>query len=338
MIPKHWISAAISLVDRAGILDAINWAGQSIDQHLYVLMYHRVDEYSHRPWLDPGIISTQPKQLEEQLRLIATKYSPVSAEDVIGALQQGRKLPKNAVLVTVDDGYLDFQEIIFPIASRYGIRPVLFVPTAFIGQGVYWWDKLYLAVDRSTEDRISTPVGDFRIEKIEDKKLALQAIRTRVKQLPFNQAMQIVETLYDAISGSEKSTQRGTLDWDELRSLARAGVTIAAHSHTHPLLSRIPFEQACDEIKISQEIVKREIGWALPLFAIPDGKPEFFTARMLDFFRSEGFQFVVTTVEGSARLTGDLSLRFPRVGVWSGLTLSAFHYHLTPAYRLHKDG
>ena len=83
------------------------------------------------------------------MRLIANKYHPVTAEEVLEAASGNRKLPPYAVLVTVDDGYRDFKNHIWRIAKPYGIRPVLFVPTAFIGSGVFWWDQLYDALHRT---------------------------------------------------------------------------------------------------------------------------------------------------------------------------------------------
>lgn len=95
----------------------------------------------------------------------------------------------------------------------------------------------------------------------------------------------------------------------------------------------IPFKLACQEIRTSQETIRREIGQALPIFAFPDGKREYFTPDLIEFLRDEGFKFAVTTLEGSASLSDERLLCFPRIGVWPGHSLSAFHYHLTPVFR-----
>ena len=86
------------------------------------------------------------------MRLVANKYRPVSAEQVLEAIRGDSPLPKDAVLVTVDDGYRSFQEVIFPICSRYGIQPLLFQPTAYVGTGTFWFDKVFQIIHLSEQN------------------------------------------------------------------------------------------------------------------------------------------------------------------------------------------
>ena len=331
-----WKSTVLNIVENLGVIAIFQNLSQYLKEYLYVLAYHRVDEYDHRPYLDPALISAEPAQFDAQMRLIAEKYHPVSAEDVLDAIEGRHPLPKNSVLVTVDDGYRDFKEIIFPVTERYGIKPVLFIPTAYVGQGLFWWDKLFVAICNCPSQEISTPFGSFSLGTPGEKKQVLEHLRHEVKTLPFEQGMQFVDSLYDAFPLINFDSPPTTLTWDELRTLAQSGVTIAAHTHTHALLSRIPFEQARYEIRTSQEAIRSEIGKALPIFAFPDGKPKYFTQELIEFLRSEGFKFAVTAIEGSATLSDDRILCFPRIGLWPTHSLSAFHFHLTPVYRFFR--
>ena len=333
MLKHKWKDVAFSIAEHGGVISLFQFLGQNIRQHLYVLVYHRVDEYDRCPWLDPVLISAEPAQFNAQMRLIAEKYHPVSAVDVLRAIDGEQPLPPNAVLVTVDDGYRDFKEVIFPITNQYGIEPVLFIPTAYVGRGPFWWDKLFAAISNWPGLEISTPLGSFSLRSPAEKNQVIRHLIQKVKTLPFDQGMQIIDALYNDHAPQNMADTCDILTWDELRTLAHNGVTIAAHTHTHALLSRIPFERACQEIRMSQDIIRREIGQALPIFAFPDGKLEFFTPDLLEFLCDEGFKFAVTTVEGSASLSGERLLCFPRTGVWPTHTLSAFHYHLTSVYR-----
>jgi len=337
MLSYKWKELAFNIAEHSGVISLFQFLGQNIRQHLYVLIYHRVDEHARCPWLDPALISAEPAQFREQMRLIAEKYHPVSAEDVLSAIDGMQPLPPNAVLVTVDDGYRDFKEVAFPITNQYGIKPVLFIPTAFVGKGPFWWEKLFTAVSNYPGPEISTPLGSFSIRSLPEKKQAIRHLKQEVKKLPFEQGMQIVDALYHDFVPRNSDDTRSILTWDELRVLARSGVTIAAHTHTHALLSRIPFEQACSEIRTSQEVIRSEIGKALPIFAFPDGTPGSFTPELIELLRDEGFKFAVTTIEGSASLSDDRVLCFPRIGFWPSHSLSAFHFHLTPVYSRFKQ-
>jgi len=331
-----WKSTAFNVAENLGVIAFFQNLGQYLKEYLFVLAYHRVDEYENRPWLDPELISAKPAQFNSQMRLVAEKYHPVSAEDVLNAIRGEQPLPPNAVLVTVDDGYRDFKEEAFPIANQYGIKPVLFIPTAFVGKGPFWWDKLFAAIANCPASEISTPLGSFFLRNPSEKEQAVIYLRQKVKVLPFDEGMQIVDVLYNDYAPQNKTDTCDILTWDELRTLANNGVTIAAHTHTHALLSRIPFERACQEIRTSQEAIRSEIGKVFPIFAFPDGKPEFFTPELIEFLRGEGFKFAVTTIDGSASLSDDRVLCFPRIGLWPNHSLSAFHFHLTPVYRFFR--
>ncbi len=329
-------NALVQLAARSGLIDTLRHWGAGRN-HLYVLGYHRVDEPHRRPWLDPSLISATPQQFARQMHILATCYHPVSAEEVINAIETNCPLPARAVLVTVDDGYRDYAEFIFPIAQKYGIRPVLFVPTAYPGRGGFWWDRLYGAVMNYPGAHLSTPLGTFRLATEAERQEALVHLRAYVKSLPFSEAMQFVQSLADAAPVSSASRRPpDTLDWDELRSLAAQGTTIAAHTHTHPLLTRIPFEEACVEIRTSLEIVRREVGQALPLFAYPDGQAQFFSEPLMNYLSSQGVRFAVTTIEGSDRLHPSNLLRFPRLGMHPRLNETTFKLHLTPLYAWYK--
>jgi len=333
---KRWKDAALNYAEKLGVNTIFQYFDRYLGETLYVLIYHRVEEYGLHPYLDPALISAVPAQFDAQMRLITEKYHPVSVEDVLSAIESQAPLPNNPVLVTVDDGYRDFKDVLLPIAKRYGIKPILFIPTAFVGQGLFWWDKLYIAISNCTKDELPTPYGIFPVRTLEEKSQAIGQLRQEVKALPFEQGMQFVNSIYAEHTTKDFNPPSITLTWDELRQLSTEGVTIAAHTHTHPLLSRITFEQACQEIRLSQETICREIGKALPIFAYPDGKPEYIPLELIDFLRTEGFKFAVTTVEGGATLSADTALYFPRIGLWPSHTLAAFHLHLTPFYRLLK--
>lgn len=325
---------ALTFAERFHLLDLVQRFGRGSGRRLYVLAYHRVDEFDRKPRLAPSLISATPAQFEAQMRFIAQRYHPISAEEVLEAIERGASLPRDAVLVTVDDGYCDFREVIFPIVHRYGIRPVLFVPTAYVGQGAFWWDQLFDALQQTRAQEISTPLGRLFLRTPAEKQAALAHLCAYIKRphSPFEQARRELQALCAAAAPDLLPPEHVTLDWDELRALARVGATIAAHSHTHPILSRIPLDQARDEIRTSQRLIAQEIGQALPIFAFPDGNPSAFNPSVMSLLREEGFKLAWTMVEGCVDLQLDDSLCLPRIAMGGKLTRAQVHFRLTPAY------
>lgn len=327
------------LLLKSGIARLLAWCGGR--NYITVFYYHRVDTPDHRPWLAPSLISCSPEEFDRQMRLLRESYAPVSVEDVLAALNGESVLPKRAALVTVDDGYRDFAEHILPIASQYDIQPLLFVPTAYVGEGVFWWDKMYQVIHYWDDEFLETPYGRFDLSTPKKRADALESFRMEIKGAEdFESAMTLLDALHESVKGrvnvdrvAQAEGASDTLSWDELRALSGQGAHVAAHTHTHPLLTRIPFEEACTEIATSQKLIHERLGYALPVFAFPDGQRRFFSPELVSFLKGEGFEFAVTTIEGGAKLREENALFFPRVGVYRKLSLAGFAYRLTPIYK-----
>ena len=111
-----------------------------------------------------------------------------------------------------------------------------------------------------------------------------------VKSLPHDEAMAWVDQLCDEL-GDQKH-QSSVLGWDELRRLASEGVTLAAHTRTHPLMNRISLSEARAEAVGSYDDLRREIGDVPKVFSYPSGG---FTEDVSKMLADEGFLFAFTT-------------------------------------------
>jgi peptidoglycan/xylan/chitin deacetylase (PgdA/CDA1 family) len=87
-----------------------------------VLMYHAVNT-------EGGKLSVSPEVFRTQMRFLKEHRSVVSMEDIVDALDGKKTLPKNAVAVTIDDGYLDTYREAFPILKEFRIPFTLFLTT-----------------------------------------------------------------------------------------------------------------------------------------------------------------------------------------------------------------
>lgn len=299
---------------------------------LYVLAYHRIDEPKRRPDLDPQLISASATQFEEQMRTIARHLCPVAAEDVLEAARGGVPLPRNAVLVTFDDGYRDFQEHAAPAALRHGVRPLLFVATAHVGGELFWWDQLYRIVAQAPGNDLETSFGTFSIRSPEERRRVVEIWRRRVRASTGERERSEIEERYAACP-AQPDLGQALLGWDDLRGLAAAGVTVAAHSHTHPLLGWLPPELVRLEVRTAREHLSRNLGGTLPLFAYPDGRAPLASGDGVErVLREEGIELAFTMREGRAALDRDPLLRLPRISVSPTEGLGLFRMHLTPRY------
>lgn len=294
---------------------------------LAVLTYHRVDDPAARPDLLPSLLSATPATFEAQARCLAERYRPVSMAEVLEAAQRPTTLPPRAVLVTFDDAYADFARHAWPILRAAGVPVTLFVPTAYPGRQIeeFWWDRLWAALWSTTRrDRLITPAGTVGLETAVDRSDAMGVLRTWLKGLDDHTAMSEVDRIAGELGASGGSTRPvpgpAVLDWDALRRLAAEGVTLAAHTRTHPLLDRVDLDRAVAEIEGSREDLEREIGAAPPVLAYPSGAHG---ASAVEAARRAGMTLAFTTVRGGndLRHADPLRLRRINVGLRAGVPL-----------------
>lgn len=323
-------SLLLNAAEQTGFLRLAQIPLHDAGNHLIVLAYHRVadanSQFSNRLY---DLVCASPRKFDEQMRLLSDCFHPVSAEDVLNALNGGKPLPAQAVLVTVDDGYRDFKETIFPITQKYGIRPVLFVPTAYVGNGFFWWDRLFNAINNTNLQEVETLLGRFTLQDKAARLVAFDALADYVRTQPFEKARSDIEQLCNEITPDTNQNISYTLNWDELRALSVEGVTIASHTHNHPIMTHVPIENARDEIRVSLNLIKQQIGQPLPIFAYPDGRDYAVNKELALMLKDEGIQMAFTMSDRISRLKQDDPHFFPRLIPYHSISLAQFHLMLT---------
>jgi len=85
--------------------------------------------------------------------------------------------------------------------------------------------------------------------------------------------------------------------------LKRNGVEVGSHTVTHPMLSRLPLEEAERELRESMAAVARATGDAAPPFAYPFGD---YSPDVVERARSLGYSCALTTDAGANDAEEDL--------------------------------
>lgn len=295
---------------------------------LRVLTYHRIDEPTRLPWLDPGLISASPKDFAKQMEYLAANYQIVSMSDVLTAVKTRniKDLPPRAILVTFDDGYCDFEEQAWPILSRYKIPATLFVPTAYPDhpERTFWWNNLYKALHNTRHNgKLNTSIGTFSLSDADSRNHAYQCLKNYLKTLPHTEATLTVSELCDLLD--VQPALNNILSWNTLRKLQREGLTLGAHTRTHPLLNRVSLHKAREEVLCSLDDLQREIGSVLPIFAYPGGG---FTNEVVSMLQREGLALAFTTKRGINHIPHMNPLRIQRINVGGRTSLSILRAQL----------
>jgi len=84
-----------------------------------------------------------PEVFEEQLHYLQDAgYYTIGLEEWRGAMQARTPLPGRAVLITFNDGYIDFRNNAWPLLQRYGFSATVFLVADCIGKSNSW-DRVY---------------------------------------------------------------------------------------------------------------------------------------------------------------------------------------------------
>src|SRR6202040_345646 len=121
------------------------------------------------------------------------------------------------------------------------------------------------------------------------------------------------------------------LNLAEVRRLAGEGMSIGAHTLTHPLLSQLPPESAWREISESRLGLERALGGPVWALAYPFGDLGSITRREVELAERAGF--TCAFLNGGGGL-GAPTPRFamPRVHVTATTTLAEFEAHVSGLY------
>lgn len=301
---------ASPIVQRGGrLIDAVVPGSTAL---CTVLTFHRID--TGDPDLYPGLAGVDPAGFERFVGELADRFRPIGVEQLIAALEGRAGLPSRSVLVTFDDAYRDFGEVAWPVLRAHDVPVVLFVPTAYPDDPTrrFWWDDLYGAFAR-------TGPLDWRAVGIDapSPAAAFRTIRDSIKSAPHAEAMATVRQMVAELGGGAPPDGDRVLGWDELRTLAAEGVTLAPHSRTHPMLDRLPPGELDGEIRGSLDDMREHLGTDLvaPVFAYPSGGHD---PAVREAVRRAGFDAAFTTERGLVDVGACDRSRLPRLNVGSG--------------------
>lgn len=111
---------------------------------------------------------------------------------------------------------------------------------------------------------------------------------------------------------------RELLSWQALRDITATGVEVAAHSHTHAQLDRLPAAMVREEAYRSRSMLEDNLGLLVKGFAYPFG---YWNRAARAAVAGAGFHYACAVAELTAVPSDDL-LTLPRITVNAGIGVS----------------
>lgn len=109
-----------------------------------ILTYHYIGNNPNPADKARDNLEVVPDKFEEQMNYLSKNgYNTISFDTLYAVLHGVSSLPLKPVILTFDDGYIDFYLNAYPILRRYGLHAVSFIPTGLVGKGYYMsWPQI----------------------------------------------------------------------------------------------------------------------------------------------------------------------------------------------------
>lgn len=294
---------------------------------LSILIYHRVF-----PEADP----LYPDEVDRdtfdwQMSLLSRCFNVLSLADAVKRLQDGT-LPPHSVCVTFDDGYLDNHDVALPVLRKWNIPATFFVASGYLNGSCMWNDIIFETVRQANGqvlDLTSIGLGAYSIGSFSERRSAALALVSQLKYLEQNRRSETINRLVEA--GGAVAPSNLMMQPRHVQAMSREGMDIGAHTHSHPILSRVSRETARAEIERGRDELQAMIGQRITLFAYPNGFPgSDYTSEHVQLVRDLGFSAAVSTAWGCALRKSD-PYELPRFTPWD-MTPARFSARLLHNY------
>lgn len=288
-------------------------------------MYHRIADVP----IDHWGLAVSPANFEEQLHVMRRTRYPLPLTEFVRSLNAGT-LPRNAVAVTFDDGYVDNLLVGKSLLAAAGVSATVFLATGYIDREEgFWWDELerlillgdwpgncsfelvirekscIFEIDREISKHVDS-AGERRAAVLS---MLWNALR-RVDEKERRSNMTTLRTIFGS-DGHRPSVSRAMTGDEVRRLIADDLVTIGAHTVTHPVLAGLETAACHREIIESKRACEALTGAPIAAFAYPYGD---FDAQAREAVKSAGFSFACSTQRGPVTDASDV-FALPRIQV-----------------------
>jgi peptidoglycan/xylan/chitin deacetylase (PgdA/CDA1 family) len=335
------------VLSRSGYLRRSAGAGPA------VVTYHGVFPPGYKiinSALDGNLVHVS--ELRQQLELLKKRYHVISAQEFFRSSAGEESLPPHSILLTCDDGLRNTLTDMVPVLQELGLSCLFFVTGESAGDvpSLLWYEELYLMLLEATEPiTLSLPEANVAVSAINvttasnEKHMLWWDLAKKLSPFERHLRRELLNQIRHQIRLPENWRERFVqdpalaarflmLDRAGLLQMTAAGMSIGAHTLSHPILARTSDALAWREISESRERLEEALGKSVEAFAYPFGDSATVTRRDMKLAEQAGFCCAFMNVGGGFGSRID-RFAIPRVHVTADMGLAEFEAHIAGFYR-----
>ena len=239
---------------------------------LRILYYHIVTEKNQPYYFDNKSIT--PKEFECQINFLKKHYEIISLSEAMLYAKEKKSLKKKLVL-TFDDGFTENHTVIAPILSKNNLSAVFYLMSNCIDNKDLMWRNKLLLINKVDRNNLDNGI------KLISKKYKLETKRSRnlmewsFKYFPMDVKDEIVNLLWKLTLdiGVEEYLEKNEpyLTSKQIVELNSQGFEFGSHSMSHPIFSKLTYQEFEHEIVNSKIEIEKIIKKNISSFSYPFG-------------------------------------------------------------------
>ena len=290
---------------------------------LYISMYHYTRYIKNSRY--PAIKGLEVKDFKRQLDFFEENFNIITMEEVIEAVQEGKRLPEKALLLTFDDGYIDNYTVALPLLVERGLQGSFFVPAKpLVKGGLLEVNKIHFTLAKGNEKDIVKDILDYSLKIKEKLRKKLNIADSDVSEklykryavsngrdtldtsfikkmlqevLPAGNRTEIIDILFDKYVEVSEEVLANELyvNKTQLKVMKKLGMFIGVHGYEHSHLANLTETEQNKDLDSALCVMREFIDEDAWVMNYPYGSYNETTLRLI---KSKGAVLGLTTKRG----------------------------------------
>ncbi len=278
---------------------AVRLVRESLGYKVPILMYHKISRE-----LDPFVPSISEKAFKDQMNYIKQCYQIISMDELVKVLRSGERPLRKSMVVTFDDGNAPTLNLALPILQGLRVPATIFLSASPTEDNTFLWTDLLRLWFKFTKlnhyaIQLNGQAREWKLSGVQERLCAARDISKKLKRVANEDRKRFMDQIGKDLAVREAQLPK---DWmlsgHQIKSIRESHLRFGAHTITHPILSRMPLQEARYEIFESKRWLENILNDKVRHFAYPNGEPGDFTEEHELLAAQAGFDSACSAIVG----------------------------------------